>query len=51
MDIVINSLYKTKEIFLRELTFDALDASDKIRFMTIGDTSALDIKPDLELHI
>lgn len=51
MDIIIHSLYKTKAVFLRELIFDALDASDKIRFMAIGDPSALDIKPDLELHI
>ncbi|KAG0074708.1 hypothetical protein BGZ90_010540 [Linnemannia elongata] len=51
MNIVINSLYKTPEIFLRELISNGSDALDKIRFQSLTDSTALESNPNLNVTI
>ncbi|KAJ3194616.1 hypothetical protein HK101_002315 [Irineochytrium annulatum] len=51
LNIVINSLYKSKEIFLRELISNAADALDKIRFLSLTNPKVLDSNKDLEIKL
>lgn len=51
LDIVVNSLYQNKDVFLRELISNASDALDKIRFLAIQKPELLSDKPELEVRI
>merc|ERR1711988_129968 len=51
MDIIINSLYTDKQVFLRELISNAADALEKTRFLSVQDESFLGDVKDLEIKI
>ena len=51
LDMMINSIYTHKEIFLREIISNASDAIDKLYFKTLTDTSIGLKKEDLAIQI
>lgn len=51
LDMMINSIYTHKEIFLRELISNASDAIDKLYFKSLTDTSMGISKSDLAINI
>merc|ERR1711957_838278 len=51
MDIIINSLYTDKNVFLRELISNAADALEKARFHSVQDESYLGETKDLEVKV
>merc|ERR1712039_405212 len=51
MDIIINSLYTDKQVFLRELISNAADALEKTRFLSVQDEAYLGDTKDLEIKI
>lgn len=51
MNLIINSLYSNKEIFLRELISNASDAVDKMRFKAQTEAGILDDDAEFEIKI
>ncbi len=51
LDLVINSIYTNKEIFLRELISNASDAIDKLHFESLTSQDILEGNSDYEIFI
>ena len=51
LDIVVNSLYTDKEIFIRELVSNASDATEKLRHTQLTEKNIYEADKELEIHV
>jgi len=51
LNILIHSLYKEREVFLREMLSNASDALNRIRFEMVTNRDVLDHDVELSVHI
>ena len=51
LDLVVNSLYSKKEIFLRELISNASDAIDRAKFLSLTDKTLVADNPEWKIQI
>jgi molecular chaperone HtpG len=51
LNILVHSLYKDREVFLRELLSNASDALNRMRFEMVTNQNVLDPQAELKIHI
>lgn len=51
MDMIVNSLYSNREVFLRELISNCSDALDKARFVSLTKPEIMEADEKLEIRL
>ena len=51
LDLIVNSLYSNRDVFLRELVSNASDALDKLRFTSVSNPDVLKDDPNMGIKI
>ena len=51
MDLMVNSIYTHKEIFLREIISNASDAIDKLAYLSLTDDTVKARREDLRIRV